>query len=244
VASQFPEKYSLDFWIERYKQMPPWAWQREYMCKPVGDSTAVFPSISVDAACKREWAPLTPEETRMRNFYLGGDIAFGEGLNADYSAYYFIEKVPGRPLNVFRHEAMRGVDEEQQTRLIKNWHSQFKFHKIVLEQKGLTWSMVNKLKADDVTRGYIYPFDTNHSNKEKLVSSLSMILKDGQLRFDQPWKETIQQLSSFGIRVRNGKQTFEALSGHDDEVMGLALACEAAGGWVNDQLAPVTATWI
>ena len=76
---------------------------------------------------------------------------------------------------------------------------------------------------------FVSGFLTNKNNKEELISHLLSGFQCNNL-FILNNPIIIKELSAFGLKkdVRTGKETYEALGGHDDTVISLGLAYEAA----------------
>ena len=92
--------------------------------------------------------------------------------------------------------------------------------------------MVNDLLDDGELRQLIEPFVTTHNAKEGIISSLQGGLLAKTL-FVLDDDVQLKELRAFGIREKKdqmgaNKVTFEALSGHDDTVIALALSYYSA----------------
>ena len=165
-------------------------------------------------------------------YYLGVDVALSKDKKADYSAFIVIEKDRNHNLKVVKLERYRGISEKEIKDRIIELHRAFKFRKILIEQKGLSYGIVKDLKdSNSEIRGYVMGFDTNKQNKEELISGIHTALSTGNLTLLEN-EILINELRSFGIKKdkRTGRETYEALGGHDDTVIGLGLSVEAASG--------------
>lgn len=238
LAAQFPEHFTLDDLRLIRENMPSWSWEREYMLRPVGDSNALFP-IDVIRKCIELPYENNPDEKNVQ-YYMGCDIALSDSDRADYSCFVIVARVPGKPIKVIDKFLGKGINDEEQLRIIKEKHNFFRFSKIIIEKVGLSTAMVNKIVSE--LPGVVEEFKTSKSTKDQIIGNLELMMRNQMLKLPDD-KDLISELSCFGIKTRNGKQTIEALSGHDDQVIALALACYASGGWIKKYV-PTTLTII
>ena len=109
-------------------------------------------------------------------------------------------------------------------------------HPFVIVEMQFQGSIVIKALKDGNTEDTGYPvhkiyhrsknnagWHTNESNRNNILAELESGIRTGVCVFYSD--NTLTELLSFGYNDDNGK--FEALSGHDDEVMSLALAWHA-----------------
>ena len=104
-------------------------------------------------------------------------------------------------------------------------------------------SLVEALQKDLETSGVTRAFMTTHSEKERIILKIQGMLANGYLNM-YPESSLINELKSIGVRhqIRAGRsyEKIESLTGHDDTVMALALAVEAA----TSPLGQVGAMWV
>ena len=226
--AQFPEHYSLEKLTDMKNNMPPWAWQTEYMLDPIGAGTSLFPSDTIKKCLQFKLIERNPEGS---SFYYGWDVALSDKASADFFAFIVLRKMPDGTLYMV-HKLWDKLKEEDQMEKVRALHSQYGFSKGVIEQKGLSFSMAEKVSKDYTLGHSVEKFVTNHTNKEKLIGDLRLVMDNGLLNLmgDQ---DIARELASFGkVKKADGSETFRALSGHDDLVMALAMAVYAAGGWL------------
>jgi hypothetical protein len=97
--------------------------------------------------------------------------------------------------------------------------------------------------TDTELAGIMDEWNPTNEEKQKVLGNLQLLMKHKMLDIPsglEHFDELVSELSSFGIINENGKQTYRAFSGHDDLVIGVALAVSAAGGWVFDDEVPTT----
>lgn len=232
----FPEHFTLKKLREIKATMPAHLWSREYECKPISSDTALFPLSLINSCLEKE---VKVKENSEYTYYMGCDIALSEKESADFSVFVIVRKSEGNPLEVVHIDRFKGVSTNNQIEKIANYHKQYDFNKIIVEKRGLSFGMVEELEKDDRVKGVIEPFVTNAKNKEKILSSLEVSMRNGEIKLINN-DTLINELLSFGIKVRQGKQTYEGLSDHDDTVIALALAVKAADLGV----VPVTMTYV
>lgn len=230
---QFPELYNEDKLQEIEKTMPAHRWMREYMCEVVGDSMALFPSEIVNNCISLPYKKLNKQEESQSRRFMGWDVALSSGSKADFAAGISITKAPNRPLLVEVVYHKKGTTTEQQMAFIKQQDSYHEYDRILVEEVGLSYGMVQTLTnstAPEYVRS-VEGFKTTHNSKDKMLGTLELLLRNGGIKLPDD-KELKRELFSFGIKKRKlsdgtTKQTFEGLGYHDDLVMALAMAVEA-----------------
>lgn len=200
---------------------------REYMNNPKAGGSSIF---SEEMLNKKHAMELSAGRDGYM-YFLGVDVALSESSSADYSAFIVLEIDANKNLKEVKIERpKRGTDTGSQIKRIKELNRAFNFRKIVIEDMGLSKGMARDMTVDDELKFITEPFITSRPAKELLVSRIETALTSGQLTLlDNPIH--LDELRSFGIKKdRSGKETYEALGGHDDTVMALGMALEAALG--------------
>ncbi|MFA6354033.1 MAG: hypothetical protein WCW93_03825 [Candidatus Paceibacterota bacterium] len=247
-APCLPERFTLDELYEIKKRTPIWSWQQEYMLEPVGHGNSLFPeellrkcTVTDDSYFANDpYHDETAVDNPQAEYFLGGDIALSDSDRADYSVYVIVKREEGQPLKVMPYIFNgKGWTSDQLKNKLKDLNAFYKFSKAIVEQKGLSYSLVNEMTSDPDLAGVVEPFETNRVNKDKILGSLELLMRNGMLKLPND-SALIDELAKFGIKSIDGKQTYEALAGHDDHVMALAMACHAAGGFSAEPVMPVT----
>ena len=223
----FPEHYSLEQLTRIKNTLPAHLWAREYMCQPISSSTSLFPFDTLIRPALELKVDPTPDQQKMALKYLGCDIAVSEEGGSDYSAFVEVTKYPDLPMEAKIMFHKRGITTTQQQKLIKELHTVNKYNKVIVEQVGISYSMVVELQQDDQMRSFVEEFKTSNSLKEQALSRLEITLRNNNLKLPKD-DELLTELMQFGIKLNRGKQTFESLGKHDDIVMALAMAVNAA----------------
>ncbi len=233
----FPELFSLDKLMKIKESTPSWTWQQEYMLLPVGQDS-MFPLDLINSCVDLEYEELSDEDKAHREVFIGCDVAMSPESTADFSAFCVVSKAPNRPIKLEHIWHERGVDEDKQIEEIKNLKRTYNVSKGLIEQKGLTYSMGNKVVTEPELAGVMDNWNPTNEEKSKILGNLYLLMKHKMLCIPSDLKHTdllINELLSFGIINENGTQKYRAMSGHDDLVISVALAVSAAGGWVFDK---------
>jgi len=160
--------------------------------------------------------------------FLGIDIAVSSDKNADFTVITEVKKKETFPLfvsHIVRHKGF-SINE------IESLHQQGGYTRILIEKTGLGQGYVEALQKSGITRSAVVDFDTTRKSKELILSRLEVLMRNRQLAI--PNNETlIGELMQMGIRVKDGRETYESLGRHKDTVMSLAIAVHAAEEYSN-----------
>ncbi|MDK2978929.1 MAG: hypothetical protein PWP52_1643 [Bacteroidales bacterium] len=243
LVPSFPEVYPMEKLLKIKNQLPSWTWEQEYMLNPVSGEDSIFPLELLNIAVDLDYPKLSEEDEKFKSYYLGCDFAMSSSSTADYSAFCVVSKAPNRPINLefIWHE--RGVSEYDQIQQIKNLCRVYNIDKAVVERKGITYSMGNKLIEDPELSSIVENWNPTNEEKQKILGNVNLLLQHKMLRIPSDLRHSdllIKEMQTFGIINENGTQKYKAISGHDDLVIGVALAISAAGGWVFEEDVPTT----
>ena len=247
VHSSFPEVYPLDKLEEIKARTPSWSWEQEYMLNPVSGEDSMFPLSLINSAIDLPYADLTPEEEPYKEYFLGCDFAMSTSSTADYSAFCVVSKAPDRPIKIEYIWHERGVPESDQIAKIKEICRVYNISHGLVERKGITYSMGNKLVQDPELATILENWNPTNEEKQKILGNVNLLLQHKMLSIPSDVQHTdllIKELQTFGIVNIDGTQRYRALSGHDDLVIGVALAVAASGGWVYDEGIEATITLV
>ena len=238
----FPELLNLEKLREIKLSAPSWTWEQEYMLRPIGKDS-MFPTELINKCIDLKYEEIKPEEQKLVEFYIGCDVAMSSASTADFSAFHTVSRAPNRPIRIENIWHEKGIGEDEQIEQIKVLKRIYNPVKGLIERKGLTYSMAGKVVTDPELAGVFDEWNPTNEEKQKILGNLQLLMKHKMLCIPsdiEHFDELVSELSSFGIINENGKQTYRAFSGHDDLVIGLALAVSAAGGWVFDEAVPTT----
>jgi len=238
MQASFPEVYPLSKLYEIKENVPSYTWEQEYMLNPVGGEDSIFPIELINKALDLKYVDPTPTELQFKRYYMGCDVAMSSSSKADFSAFCVVSKCPNHPIKLEYIWKGKGVSEDEQIDKIKELKRIYNIEKGVIERKGLTYSMAGKVVGDTELSGIIDEWNPTNENKSKVIGNFNLLIKHSLLCIPKNLEyadDLIKEMQNFCIVNNNGTQSYKALSGHDDLVIGVALAISAAGGWVFDE---------
>lgn len=225
---QFPELFTVERLHDIKQTMPSHLWSREYLLLPVSDESALFPYESAIKPCiAQDYPALTKDEEASMRYVVGCDVAVSDAGKADFSCYMILKLVDGHPIYLHKKEYFKGVGTDAQISKIKELHKIYHFSKIVVEQTGLSYGIVDALSQDGNVAGVLEGFETKVKSKAELLGRLEVAMRNGNFKFLQD-DALIDELAGWEIETKDGKQTTRSVKEHDDQVMALALAVYAA----------------
>jgi hypothetical protein len=197
---------------------------REYMCNPHAGGSSIF----TEEMLKNRHTMELNHARQGYYYYCGCDIAISENNTADWSSYVVLEMDKEKHIQEVKVERYQGKGTSWQIKRIEQLNSAFNFRKILIESRGLSLGMVKDMLNHPELKMITEGFDTSRKGKELLISWIETTLSSKQLKIlDNPVR--VSELRNFGIKKdKSGKTTYEALGGHDDTVIALGLAIEAA----------------
>ncbi len=235
---QFPEYYTIEELNRIRSSVPDWVWAQEYMLHTYGGSQSIFKISDLENASRLPYKEVNDSNKKFQSFYMGCDIALSGASSADYSAFVVVSKSPDNPIKVEYIWHERGVSEKDQIDEIKNLKRIYGITLGRIEKKGISESMANCVLTDPELAGVMEDWNPTNEEKAKIIGNLQLLIKHNMLYIPDTvphYSELISELMSFTLVNKNGNQTFKASTGHDDLVIGLALAVSAAGGWVYEE---------
>jgi len=230
----FPEIYPMDKISRMESSMPSWTWQQEYMLRPVGKDS-MFPLELIDSCVIDSKPELSDVDKSNEKFYTGCDVAMSSASTADYSAFITVSKSQSNGIIIENIWHERGVSEPEQILEIKRIKQLYNVTSGKIERKGLTYSMAGAIISDIELCGVFSDWNPTNDSKSEILGNLQLLMKHKMLKIPKNinhFEDLKNELISFGIINENGTQRYKAISGHDDLVIGLALAVASAGGWV------------
>ena len=235
---QFPEYYTIEELNRIRSSVPDWVWEQEYMLHTYGGSQSIFKISDLENASRLPYKEVNDSNKKFQSFYMGCDIALSGASSADYSAFVVVSKSPDNPIKVEYIWHERGVSEKDQIDEIKNLKRIYDITLGRIEKKGISESMANCVLTDPELASVMEDWNPTNEEKAKIIGNLQLLIKHNMLYIPDTvphYSELISELMSFTLVNKNGNQTFKASTGHDDLVIGLALAVSAAGGWVYEE---------
>lgn len=241
LRAQFPEHYSIEDLRAIKDVMPADKWAREYMCQPLSSETSMFPEVVVRKAVALHGALrllYNPEPKkdeagkdiiRVPHRVMGCDIAISDNKDSDWNVFTVLESLPQHPYyvrDIFRrHMVMPDAILE-----IERLQAVYRCSKILVEKTGVGAGVSQMLTRASAIRGVIVEFDTKVKSREQILGNLEVILRNGGLAIpdNEILRAELAQFSYKKTKTGDGKMTYESLGKHDDTVLSLAIAVEAA----------------
>lgn len=226
---QIPERLTLEEIAKIRRVMPSNKFAREMLLVPVNDETRLFPFETLLRPClDMEYAVPTVKEEEGAQYVLGGDVAVSDKERADFACYTLLKNVPGHPWKYYKKFLFKGMGTGEQGEFVANLTKQYpNLNKIVVEQTGLSYGVVDFLSKDDRTRSVLEGFNTSQKSKFEILGLLETWLRNQQIKLD--WDDSLfDELAGWEIITKDGKQIPRSTKAHDDQVMSLAFAVYAA----------------
>lgn len=231
-------------WSERYPDIP-WqevrkesgnlTWSREYMLVPLGAGDQLFPQTLIDQAYEPAVAFSYDIQKRLQ-YFIGIDFALSAEVGADFTVICVLEKHDDKMLLVHA-ERRRGMPFQEQKKLIKNINDIFKPVRILIDEGTFGKTFLQDMRNMNMN---VHGFRFTKQSKQELIEVLQASFSNRklQLPYDKTHPETRKfteilsdELSNFGVVVKDGAVVYEGVGKHDDTVMGLGLAVMAARGF-------------
>lgn len=222
--------------------------QREYLLRCTDDAVSIFPESLIGKCVDPEedyWYKDNAENGGM--FITGVDVATSGAASADNSAFITIQLIETNKgvkkiiRNVVVEKGMDIAGERDketgeyisfgQCEVIEDTSKKFNYSHVLVEKNNVGVAFTQELGKRNVD---VEEFITTKSKKEGMIRYLVSEMRNGNLII--PGNERIpeidqlkKELVNFGVkRTKQGKERMEALAGHDDMVMALAIANEGA----------------
>lgn len=199
---------------EMQRTLPDRAFRQEILAEFLEDGT-FFQNVT---ACATATAQTVG--TVGRQYAIGVDWARSAG--GDYTVYAVMDVREQALVHLTR---FAGVDYNTQRSRLRTLHLAFNRAPILAEYNSMGGPQVEALQADGLpVRG----FTTTAGSKHELISALELAFDQQQISIlDDP--TLIAELQAYEKRERSGYPAYGAPEGmHDDTVIALALAWEAA----------------
>lgn len=242
----FPEIFTEEDLDEFKATQGELKFQREYLLKASNTKAILFPSEVINKCIDEEykWEEYpTGENARDKQYIIGVDVATSGAASADFSAFVVLEKFYTKHgmKKIIRHVVhKKGVDitseydregnilsqsDKGQVEIITDLYQRFNYALTVVEKNNVGVSIIQELSKRNV---HIQEFITDRHKKESMIRYLVSEFNQKNIIIPEVTVELrtlIKELNNFGVkRTKQGKERMEALSGHDDLVMALAIA--------------------
>ncbi len=226
ISPLWGKRFTLDELKQIQDNMGELEFQREYLCNPLSGGDSIFKEELIRNQIHNEPEINAPRKNCM--YYLGVDVALMKGKSADFTVLSVVETNEFGICNLVKLERFKGQSQHYILKRVKELHQVFNFRKIVIEDRGLSQSLVSDAKIDDEIKYVVEGFVTTKERKADIIMKLqSGFMKKILFILNHP--VLIRELMAFGIhKDRRGVETWKGLGTHDDTVMSLAFAYDAA----------------
>lgn len=230
-APQFPEHFDLPQLLQIKETMPSHLWAREYLCNPASEDTALFPQEVLNRATEqysRVKAEYTSEESSGKaRRVIGCDIAVSTGARADWSVFTVLDVFEGKSI-LLLDIVRKHLTADENVAEIRRLNEFYKPNRILVEKTGVGWGVAEACMQDSVMMNVALDFDTKMASKERILSRLEVTMRNGGIALPKN-DILLTELSQFAYKkMRDGRMAYQSLGEHDDCVMSLAIALEAA----------------
>lgn len=223
--------------------------QREYLLNCTDESVAIFSEHLVNSCVDPEyeyWYSI-PDKTPNCVYVTGVDVATSGAASADYSVFLTFQiketdKGQKKILrNIIHEKGMQisgEVDRETgellslgQVENIQDVSRRFNNSFVVVEKNNVGVALIQELEKRNVN---VTSVTMDKPKKDNIIRYLVSEMQNKNIvipgKGEVPEiRRLIKELTNFGVRrSKQGKERMEALAGHDDLVMAMAIANDAS----------------
>jgi len=228
---QFPEHFDLKQLLQVKETMPSHLWSREYLCNPASEDTALFPPEVLNRATeqyikvKMDYA--SEEVKGKARRVIGCDIAVSTGARADWSVFSVLDVFEGYPI-LMVDQVRKHLTAEENVNEIRRLYNFYQPNRILVEKTGVGWGVSEACMNDSIMKNVALDFDTKMASKERILSRLEVTMRNGSIALPKN-DILLSELGQFAYKkMKDGRMAYQSLGEHDDCVMSLAIALEAA----------------
>ena len=206
--------------------------EREYLLNCIDTTMAIFNSHLIDSVSDGQESYYYSPNDKDEQFIIGVDVATSGSASADFSAFLILQvsSTPSGHKKVIRHLIHeKGMEISVQIDTIATLAERFNNAVVVVEKNNVGVALIQELIKRNVN---VEEYITTKDKKEGMIRYLVNEMKNQNLWFPEDTIEISRlkkELLNFGVKINKaGKERMEALTGHDDMVMALAIANESA----------------
>ena len=225
-----PEVFTYEQLVQERELLGEVIFNREYQCVCVSDETTLFP-YSLIKACTDNQHKILSRGMKDRTYCIGADIATSAEASADYSAFIVLEvfddPVFGLTKIIRNIVWVKGMKVTEQIDTLESLSKEFNNAYTLVEKNNVGVALIQELEERGVN---VDEFVTDRFKKEGMIRFLSNELRRKRLVFPEETYEVKMlknELENFGVRIKRGKEVMEAIGGHDDLVLSLAICNQA-----------------
>lgn len=231
----WPTRYSRQMLDQKKREVGSTRFTREYMCVPISDANSLFPESILRENYRDDLSLLTEMSPALRqeyDVYTGVDLALSATVGADYTVITTLGVDRFKNHRLLDIRRFKGRTMTDQLHEIEDVYRSFRPNRIYIED-----NQFQRVFADELIRRTDLPvegFTTTAHNKNSLergVPSLQILFENKKFLIPRATErdrrltdELLHELKCF--TYVDGK--LQGLGSHDDTVMSLWIAKEAA----------------
>jgi len=223
VKPLWESRFTLEDWEMERKRVGSYSFSKEYMCKPLSSEDSFFREEILKKQLKSKYKAKRKEDA---HYFLGVDVALSKSTKADYTVYTVLEMDDDGFLWLVYKERAQGKSIDDIISDLERLNAKWKFTHGLIEDNSISYGLVQKV-IENRNLMCMAGFNTNKTSKERILTQLQAAFERGELFIPED-ESLLEELAAFGIKKVRGKETLEGLGQHDDQVMSLAIALEAA----------------
>lgn len=231
----WPTRYSKELLLSRREEVGNSRFAREYLCVAIDNESSLFPDTIIEPCFDPQFEMPTyfsPEDHRELQVYTGIDLAMSATVGADYTVILTIGVDKYKNKWILEIKRFKGKGMTDQLREIEDVYRRFNPKKMFIEDNNF-----QRVFKDELVRRTDMPvqgFTTSRYNKndmEKGVPSLQIQFENKKFVIARKTERDRRITDVLCHELRaftfvDGK--LQGLGAHDDTVMALWLATEAA----------------
>lgn len=228
----WPEKYSIEYLMEKKKEIGPLAFEREFMCNPVSSEAQVIPYEKIIAAYDTKETIHEYGETG-HEYYMGCDIAVSKV--GDYSVFTIIEMIDDKFYIRHIDRPKRGMGINSQQMRIEDLYERFLPKKVMIDESNVGQAFVQDLRMKGLP---VTSTDFSPKNRNSLFLNLVKLFDEERIIIPRNTKtpitkritdELTKELANMITgETKSGQFTYKSAGAHDDMFVSLCLAMRVA----------------
>lgn len=228
----WPEKFPMSKLERIRKEMGEIAFAREYLLELRSEAAQAIPNEVIIKCMDPEYR-FENEGEAGGEYYIGADLAMSP--QGDYSVFVVLKRI-GDKLLISRIERYKGMDFGTQLQYLASLWQRFKPVKMLVDESVFGSAVVEELRNKYGVPALGFKFTPQ--NRNAILGQLINAMKDQKIVIprhkDCPYTlnltdKLVHELTGlYPDKTKTGLDTYKTVTKHDDCVMALALALQAA----------------
>ena len=228
----WPEKFPMSKLERIRKEMGEIAFAREYLLELRSEAAQAIPNEVIIKCMDPEYR-FENEAEAGGEYYIGADLAMSP--QGDYSVFVVLKRI-GDKLLISRIERYKGMDFGTQLQYLASLWQRFKPVKMLVDESVFGSAVVEELRNKYGVPALGFKFTPQ--NRNAILGQLINAMKDQKIVIprhkDCPYTlnltdKLVHELTGlYPDKTKTGLDTYKTVTKHDDCVMALALALQAA----------------